>query len=276
MDTSSIALSNLLDTVDQSLRVPLEDEQLRVVAFDIPTQVDIRQLVDKIRECEEREKDSWHRIKTTVKDDKLYIRQFMCMPIQGFAPGIASEITSELAAAGRDERLGLMHLGRSIFMDTQGRRAKQADNCILPFARKAHRQTGVDYWPSVVVDVGYKETLSELHQHADDWMVMSASSALPRTSRVKLVILVKLYPETKKMGLKLLQRGPAPPHHAILVPNLGPFEWDADSTQDDENTSIEIPLDLIYDEIPAHFSEAGRSTVTIRLQSWVQDALGEW
>ncbi|KAF7292541.1 hypothetical protein MKEN_01473400 [Mycena kentingensis (nom. inval.)] len=60
---SSTPLTNLSDAVHQTLRIPLQVEQLREVAFDIPQEVDVLDLVQEICKYEELEKDSWHVIK---------------------------------------------------------------------------------------------------------------------------------------------------------------------------------------------------------------------
>ncbi|KAF7332517.1 hypothetical protein MKEN_00133900 [Mycena kentingensis (nom. inval.)] len=259
---SSTPLTNLIDALHQTLRVPLQVEQLREVTFDIPQEVDIFDLVQEICKYEELEKDSWHVIKTTIKEDTLYIRQFCCTLSQGIASTVTSHLMLDI---GRVSKLEL-----TVFVDTQGRCAKQADNGILPLRRTD--------WPSVVVEVGYKETMTELYQHADDWMVMTAGVQFP----LKLVILVKLYPETKEMRLEFLQRAPSRnsklPHHAIPVPNLGPFEWSMDSVSDANISAIptiKLPLDLLYDEIPARIIEAGPVEMTrdAHLQEWVESCL---
>ncbi|KAF7307198.1 hypothetical protein MIND_00513400 [Mycena indigotica] len=268
------ALEGVLDFFFRSLSIPLQPHQIREMSLKIPPEVAIHHLVQCINELEKTQKDTLHDIRITIHKDTLRYQQFMANGAQAAAATIISFIERPIADRANlvQAETGLHHVGAATFADNQGN-AKQGDNGFLP------QNTRRFDWPTVVVRVGYNQSLPSLYQDVDEWFTMSADHRFP----VKLVILIKLFDKTQQMRVEFLERASVPnptlPYHASRVPGLGPYEWDQASISTTNPSAMpkwDIPLHLIYDNIPNFLT--GPSLVRVNCQivyEWVGSVLQE-
>ncbi|KAJ7048613.1 hypothetical protein C8F01DRAFT_52178 [Mycena amicta] len=221
-----------------------------------------------------------YKIKISIQNAKLEIVQYVPTRSHERAGNFAAVIESQIlvlayawavGAPGPPPSTGLELTGSTTF--TNGIDAKEGDSTLSP------RTRGILDWPTVVVEAGYSESHAQLYRDADKWMVMSQGHAFP----VFLVVIVKIYNPIRiemEFFRRAAQPNPTSPHHATQVLGLGPYAWNLTSIHPNNISSIgsiDIPLHLIYDQVPAFLTNGGQMTSlhipAWRVQEWVGDIL---
>ncbi|KAJ7637006.1 hypothetical protein FB45DRAFT_1025092 [Roridomyces roridus] len=266
----------LFKSIDEALCVPLDwNIGYRQVEFDVPPSVDLGLLVKKINEGEEIQ--PWHRIRFTIQHAKLNIYQLMPTCSHEQAADLLTlflyaeaDLTRSLQV---EPRRHLKPTRCSTFLDQAARTCGQADGSLRPNNTRNYGD-----WPSIVIEVGDNRSLSDLYNLADRWFSMSAHQPRP----VKTVVIVKLYPNTRRMRVEFFERSAqtnaTPPIHGTHIPNLGPYEWTQETLAPAALQSIPdmyIPLAQLYDQAPGHLAANGPDLVVraLDVQRWVEDVL---
>ncbi|PUU73413.1 hypothetical protein B9Z19DRAFT_1163166 [Tuber borchii] len=101
------------------------------------------------------------------------------------------ELSSAVASIPGHTRFSILPIGSQTF-SSPGKRSKEGDEGIKPTNTRAHEAE----WPSVMIEVGYSETLGYLHQDAHWWLENSKG-------RTRMVIIIQISKAPKSIRIEL-------------------------------------------------------------------------
>lgn len=101
------------------------------------------------------------------------------------------ELSCKIASLPGHSRYSVVPIGSQTF-SVPGKRSKEGDEGIKP----TNTRVDEDEWPSLMVEVGYSETLGELHADAHWWLENSRE-------RTRMVILIQISKDPKSMRIEL-------------------------------------------------------------------------
>ncbi|KAF7299117.1 hypothetical protein MIND_00860000 [Mycena indigotica] len=262
-------LATLCKAVRTQVSVGVDPNRHRELSFSIPANVDRELLIERLLAYQESQKG--FTLKITIDKAKLRIRQFTTPISRACAANFADMVQQQATLlAWKTGAMSELDLTRRTLHGSGGMH-KEGDNSIQPETRK------LSDLPSLVVEVGYSESLSELYRDVDEWMLMSAGQCYS----VKLIVAIKISSDSLSPNQRVLvefferasQVNSALPYHASRVPNLGPLEWSLDSITPENITGLDIPLKYIYDKIPPVFVGPDLHIDAVWMRPWVTSML---
>ena len=158
-----------------------------------------------------------------------------------------------------------MHTSRSIVglgavrLNVPGERSKEGDQAIAPATRAAQSNP----WPSVVVEVGYSETLNQLHIDAEWWLKKSGG-------RTRFVVLLSVNRDTNEIVIEGWRMLPL-----SLVPRCEQrFDIDAGGIVTSLLSQLTIPYASVFDE--PHPNSTDVIFTTAELSSFALWLYSQW
>ncbi|KAF7331603.1 hypothetical protein MKEN_00039900 [Mycena kentingensis (nom. inval.)] len=228
----------MASTWQVQVRAPLGVGEYRTITIPVPT----GKLLTILEAVEKEEQAQHYRFKIHATKTKMTIIQFMPEPAYDAAAAMMTSLLwgfefQRATVAQSPTILGTY--GRMRFL-VNG--VSEPDGCIVPDSRNIHTD-----WPTVVIEVGYNETIPELYRRADDWLQDSGGA-------VQLVILTKIFAQTRRIALHFLvhsqQKNNNLPFHA--TPVLPALNWSEETLATTQFAPIDIPAHLVYDVVPAN------------------------
>ena len=166
-----------------------------------------------------------------------------------------------------------MHTSRSVIglgaerIIVPGERSKEGDQAIAPAARAAQSNP----WPSVVVEVGYSETLNQLHIDAEWWLKNFEG-------RTRFVVLLSVNRDPNKIvieGWRMLPLNRLNRHTPPLVPRCEQrFDIDAGGIVTSSLNQLTIPYASVFDE--PHPNSTDVIFTTAELSSFALWLYSQW
>jgi hypothetical protein len=109
-------------------------------------------------------------------------------------------------------------------------------------------------WPSVVIEVGYSESLRELREDAAWWLEHS-----DRQTRMAIIIKIGTYPNSMKFECWEMRAGPNRPvtrsWHGVVPTLTQFFDVEHDGTVTPAGTDMVIPYLTIFDSHHMHAAD---------------------
>ncbi|KAJ7804568.1 hypothetical protein B0H14DRAFT_2883572, partial [Mycena olivaceomarginata] len=233
-----------------SENLPQADSYLepKYLALALPPNVNLEDLVAALDHIPQR-----HYLKSNFLDGKaaqLHVRTHIPTLAHGRGTALATEIFGGLMVQcvrvnGTDDDVGIESTGQGPHLD-RNLSFKEGDNTLMPLSRTPTEL------PSVVIEVGFSESMIALRKDADRWMGMAGSS------QVKLVILVHLHKSdsrstTKRVVIEFRERDPNNPTISCESTSCPTLEWRSAT----DVTDLNIPAELVYDVVPSFITAQG-------------------
>ena len=182
--------------------------------------------------------------------------------------GLAHEAAAAMFFRMFDRRLVSLRVDNTLWpvratrYKASGGRSKEADEAYRPSTRVLPTD-----WPSVVVEVGVSESLSQLHTDAHFWLTQSGG-------QTRIVILLTVKKATRVMTIERWEDMPRTQQTRRLSPHHNPTKMQALTLQANGQLSggpLLIPASKVYDTLPPGLGQNEFTFTGQDLAQYIQD-----